>query len=144
MRKFCASPVRSTTPRRPPGTCRAICPRRGGRGPGPRRGLWGGRAAGRWGGRGGGEWGGGRLVLPTTLRALRAIGAALQQQFAAAPGARLQVLVQGQWPQRRLMERFRAGADNGQPGCILVASATFREGFDVPGEALQLVVIDKL
>ena len=27
---------------------------------------------------------------------------------------------------------------------MLVASATFWEGFDVPGEALQLVVIDKL
>jgi len=98
--------------------------------------LWVGKAAEQLGGR--------TLVLTTTLKALRAIGAALQQQFAAAPGARLQVLVQGQWPQRRLMERFRAGADNGQPGCILVASATFREGFDVPGEALQLVVIDKL
>jgi ATP-dependent DNA helicase DinG len=32
----------------------------------------------------------------------------------------------------------------GRPGCILVASASFWEGVDVPGEALQLVVIDKL
>ena len=32
----------------------------------------------------------------------------------------------------------------GAPGCVLVASASFWEGFDVPGEALQLVVIDKL
>ena len=52
--------------------------------------------------------------------------------------------MQGQWPKRRLMERFRAGNQGGQPGCILVASATFWEGFDVPGDALQLVVIDKL
>jgi ATP-dependent DNA helicase DinG len=29
-------------------------------------------------------------------------------------------------------------------GSVLVASATFWEGFDVPGDALQLVVIDKL
>jgi ATP-dependent DNA helicase DinG len=42
------------------------------------------------------------------------------------------------------MERFRAGDSHGQAGCILVASASFWEGFDVPGEALQLVVIDKL
>src|SRR6218665_2177516 len=95
MRKFCASPVRSTTPRRPPGTCRAICPRRRVR-----------RTARRW------RYGGGRA--------------------------------QRRWGGGGLMERFGGGADNGQPGCILVASATFREGFDVPGEALQLVVIDKL
>ncbi|RYF54550.1 MAG: ATP-dependent DNA helicase, partial [Comamonadaceae bacterium] len=60
-----------------------------------------------------------------------------------ATGA-LEVLVQGNGPKRRLMERFREGSDHGQPGCILVASATFWEGFDVPGDALQLVVIDKL
>ena len=36
-----------------------------------------------------------------------------------------------------------ASADGG-PGCILVGSASFWEGVDVPGEALQLVVIDKL
>ena len=42
------------------------------------------------------------------------------------------------------MERFREGAGGGQGGCILVASASFWEGFDVPGDALQLVVIDKL
>jgi ATP-dependent DNA helicase DinG len=52
--------------------------------------------------------------------------------------------VQGQWPKRRLIERFREGAAEGRPGCILVASASFWEGVDVPGEALQLVVIDKL
>jgi len=32
----------------------------------------------------------------------------------------------------------------GRPGCLLVASASFWEGVDVPGDALQLVVIDKL
>jgi len=52
--------------------------------------------------------------------------------------------VQGQSPKRRLMERFREGATDGRAGCILVASASFWEGFDVPGDALQLVVIDKL
>ena len=35
-------------------------------------------------------------------------------------------------------------SQNGLPGCVLVASATFWEGFDVPGDALQLVIINKL
>ncbi|RYF35640.1 MAG: ATP-dependent DNA helicase, partial [Comamonadaceae bacterium] len=53
-------------------------------------------------------------------------------------------LVQGEWPKRRLMERFREGGGDGRPGCVLVASASFWEGVDVPGDALQLVVLDKL
>jgi len=86
--------------------------------------------------------GGRTMVLTTTLRALRAIGEQLQAHFQAT--GELEVLVQGQWPKRRLIERFREGAGDGRPGCILVASASFWEGVDVPGEALQLVVIDKL
>ena len=86
--------------------------------------------------------GGRTLVLTTTLRALRTIGEALQARFEGS--AEVQVLVQGQWPKRRLMERFRQGAAHGQAGCVLVASASFWEGFDVPGDALQLVIIDKL
>ena len=86
--------------------------------------------------------GGRTLVLTTTLKALRVVGEALQARFQGS--AAIEVLVQGQWPKRRLMARFRAGAQHGQPGCILVAAATFWEGFDVPGDALQLVVIDKL
>jgi ATP-dependent DNA helicase DinG len=42
------------------------------------------------------------------------------------------------------MERFREGNTEGGLGCVLVASASFWEGFDVPGNALQMVVIDKL
>ena len=86
--------------------------------------------------------GGRTLVLTTTLRALRTMGDALKARWQAS-GA-IEVLVQGDGPKRRLMERFREGAGQGRPGCILVASATFWEGFDVPGDALQLVVIDKL
>jgi ATP-dependent DNA helicase DinG len=86
--------------------------------------------------------GGRTMVLTTTLRALRAIGDELQRRF---EGSRdVEVLVQGQWPKRRLIERFREGASHGQPGCMLVASASFWEGVDVPGDALQLVIIDKL
>ncbi|MDA8520611.1 ATP-dependent DNA helicase [Acidovorax sp. NCPPB 4044] len=87
--------------------------------------------------------GGRTLVLTTTLKALRTIGDALLARF--PEGAGIEVLVQGDWPKRRLMERFREGDGEGsRAGCVLVASATFWEGFDVPGEALQLVVIDKL
>lgn len=86
--------------------------------------------------------GGRTMVLTTTLRALRAIGEQLQARFEGS--GELEVLVQGQWPKPRLIERFREGASQGRPGCILVASASFWEGVDVPGDALQLVVIDKL
>lgn len=86
--------------------------------------------------------GGRTLILTTTLKALRAIGDSLRECLAPTP--ELEVLVQGEWPKSRLMERFREGSENGQPGCVLVASATFWEGFDVPGDALELLVIDKL
>jgi len=86
--------------------------------------------------------GGRTLVLTTSLRALRAIGQVLREALPAAAG--IDVLVQGESPKRWLMDRFREGAARGRAGCVLVASDTFWEGFDVPGEALQLVVIDKL
>ncbi len=85
--------------------------------------------------------GGRTLVLTTTLKALDAIGLHLQQRFGLLEP--MDVLVQGQGPKHVLMERFRAGTLHGR-GCILVASSTFWEGVDIPGDALQLVVIDKL
>jgi ATP-dependent DNA helicase DinG len=91
------------------------------------------------------ELGGRTLVLTTTLRALRTIGDAMKQQFELLDAAlRPEVLVQGELPKRVLMDRFREGASAGRAGCVLVASASFWEGFDAPGDALQLVVIDKL
>ena len=87
--------------------------------------------------------GGRTMVLTTTLRALRTIGDALAARFAGRAGP--EVLVQGALPKRVLMERFRAGADDALGrGCVLVGSATFWEGVDMPGDALQCVVIDKL
>lgn len=94
----------------------------------------GARAARRLGGR--------TMVLTTTLRALRQIGALLREDFHAGGGP--EVLVQGEMPKPRLIERFRAAALPGAKGCVMVASASFWEGVDVPGDALQLVVIDKL
>ncbi|MDP3227416.1 MAG: ATP-dependent DNA helicase [Acidovorax sp.] len=99
-------------------------------------------ALAQWVGDASAQLGGRTLVLTTTLKALRTIGEALKNRFGSS--ANVEVLVQGEWPKRRLMERFREGSDGGRPGCVLVASATFWEGFDVPGDALELVVIDKL
>jgi ATP-dependent DNA helicase DinG len=86
--------------------------------------------------------GGRTLVLTTTLRALRTISESLQQILAGVSA--IEVLAQGQMPKRELMERFRQGGDDEHPGHILVASASFWEGIDIPGDALQMVVIDKL
>jgi len=94
------------------------------------------RLAGDWAGRLGGR----TLLLTTSLRALREIGDRLQERFA---GGVLDVLVQGQLTRRELIDRFRRGSQDGR-GCLLVGSASFWEGVDVPGDALQLVVIDKL
>ena len=88
------------------------------------------------------QLGGRTMVLTTTLRALRTIGEALQAAFEESGD--MQVLVQGSMPKRALIERFRDGDSLGGKGCVLVASASFWEGIDVPGEALQLVIIDKL
>ncbi len=86
--------------------------------------------------------GGRTLVLTTTLRALQVVSESLQRHFSES-GA-LTILVQGRQPKRALMQRFREGDQVDGPGCILVASASFWEGVDVPGDALQMVVIDKL
>ena len=86
--------------------------------------------------------GGRTMVLTTTLKALRIIGEALHTAFEYTTD--IEVLVQGAMPKRALIERFRQGNAGGQRGCILVASASFWEGIDIPGEALQLLIIDKL
>jgi ATP-dependent DNA helicase DinG len=82
------------------------------------------------------------LVLTTTLRALRAIGAALEEQFSERLD--IEILIQGNLPKRELLARFREGASQGRSACVLVASASFWEGIDIPGDELALVVIDKL
>jgi ATP-dependent DNA helicase DinG len=49
------------------------------------------------------------------------------------------VLVQGEAPRERLLERFRDDV-----GSVLLATSTFWQGVDIPGESLSLLVIDKL
>ena len=84
------------------------------------------------------------MVLTTTLRAMRAITDLLRQHF-RAQGLALDVLVQGQAPKRELVDRFvAAGTADAPAGCVLVATASFWEGIDIAGDALQLLVIDKL
>jgi ATP-dependent DNA helicase DinG len=86
--------------------------------------------------------GGRTLVLTTTLRAMRSIGDALKSNLLLEHG--IEVLVQGQMSKRELVERFCQAGKGSAPGAVLVACASFWEGIDVPGEDLQLVVIDKL
>jgi ATP-dependent DNA helicase DinG len=73
------------------------------------------------------------LVLTSSYRALDAIAARLRGRLP------FEVLVQGDAPRERLLERFSRDVDS-----VLVATATFWQGVDVPGEALSLLVIDKL
>ncbi len=82
--------------------------------------------------------GGRTFVLTTTLRALQAIGERLREAF-DAEGDAIQVLVQGSAPKRQLLQQFLD-----LPAAVLVGSQSFWEGIDVPGEALQCVLIDKL
>jgi ATP-dependent DNA helicase DinG len=86
--------------------------------------------------------GGRTLVLTTTVRAMRDIAEKLRQHF--SQHCDIQVLLQGESSKRELTDRFRRGPNHDAKGTILVATASFWEGVDVPGDALQLVVIDKL
>ena len=88
------------------------------------------------------QLGGRTLVLTTTLRALEALGRQLASMSKRDLGP--EVLVQGQAPKRDILERFRRASRGGGAGAVLVASASFWEGVDVPGDDLQMVVIDKL
>lgn len=72
------------------------------------------------------------FLLFTSHRALRDAAARL----ATTPYPRL---VQGDAPRATLIDRFRA-----TPNAILLGTGSFWEGVDVPGDALSLVVIDKL
>ena len=85
--------------------------------------------------------GGRTFVLTTTLRALQQVADSLagQLQDLGLERETLTVLVQGTAPRRALLQRFGDGH-----GCVLVGSQSFWEGIDMPGDALQCVIIDKL
>jgi ATP-dependent DNA helicase DinG len=81
--------------------------------------------------------GGRTFVLTTTLRAMKVVAEALSNELAELDKP-LEVLVQGTAAKRALMTRFLQG------NSVLVGSQSFWEGVDVPGDALQCVIIDKL
>lgn len=80
---------------------------------------------------------GGVLILCTTLRSVDRIADMLETHFEDLGIDRL-LLRQGESSRRVLLERFQQGR------AVLVGSASFWEGIDVPGDALTLVAIDKL
>jgi len=81
--------------------------------------------------------GGGAFVLFTSHRALAQGAALLRQRW--SPTLPFKLLVQGEAPRERMLEEFRADGN-----AVLLGTASFWEGVDVKGEALRLVVIEKL
>jgi ATP-dependent DNA helicase DinG len=73
------------------------------------------------------------LVLTCSYRALHDL------VERARPRIRYPLLVQGEAPRERLLERFRDDVDS-----VLFATSTFWQGVDVAGESLSLLVVDKL
>jgi ATP-dependent DNA helicase DinG len=78
------------------------------------------------------------FVLCTSLRAVAKAAERLKQVFGEA-GDPFPVLQQGDAPRPTLLEDFRRAGN-----AVLVGSHSFWEGIDVKGDALTLVVIDKL
>ena len=81
--------------------------------------------------------GGGAFILFTSHRALAQGAAELRARWDGA--AEVPILVQGEGPRERLLREFR---DHGN--AVLLGTASFWEGVDVKGEALRLVIIEKL
>jgi ATP-dependent DNA helicase DinG len=77
--------------------------------------------------------GGRALLLFTSFKNLRAAEAYLRAK------TKLPLLVQGEKPRHLLLAELRE-----KIGSVLLATQSFWEGVDVPGEALSLVVIDKI
>ncbi|MFC1660882.1 helicase C-terminal domain-containing protein, partial [Gemmatimonadota bacterium] len=80
--------------------------------------------------------GGGLFVLFTSHRSLREVAGLLEAQAAGLPGP---IFVQGDAPRAKLLHRF-VEAGHG----ILLGTASFWEGVDVPGDPLRGLVLQKL
>ncbi|HEX5127343.1 MAG TPA: ATP-dependent DNA helicase [Rhodocyclaceae bacterium] len=78
------------------------------------------------------------FVLCTSLKAMTRIHEGLQNKF-FRESLDFPLLLQGQGSRSELLERFRQLGN-----AVLVASQSFWEGVDVPGDALSVVIIDKL
>ncbi|MBM4239277.1 MAG: ATP-dependent DNA helicase [Gammaproteobacteria bacterium] len=81
--------------------------------------------------------GGGAFILFTSHRALSQGAALLRARWDGA--ALVPILVQGEGPREKLLRDFREHGN-----AVLLGTASFWEGVDVKGEALRLVVIEKL
>jgi len=82
--------------------------------------------------------GGRAFLLFTTLRAMRLAHEVLRDEFQRR-SLEFPLLLQGEGSRSELLERFRRLGN-----AVLLGSASFWEGVDVRGDALSLVVIDKL
>lgn len=82
--------------------------------------------------------GGRAFMLSTSLRAMREIHALLKEAF-SEKGIESPLLLQGECSRTELLDRFRQLGN-----AVLVGSQSFWEGVDVRGEALSVVIIDKL
>lgn len=82
--------------------------------------------------------GGRAFVLSTSLRAMREMHALLKEAF-SEKGIESPLLLQGESSRTELLDRFRQLGN-----AVLVGSQSFWEGVDVRGEALSVVIIDKL
>ncbi|CDG84095.1 ATP-dependent DNA helicase protein [Janthinobacterium agaricidamnosum NBRC 102515 = DSM 9628] len=82
--------------------------------------------------------GGRTFFLCTTLRAVKRAAERLADEFAKR-GLNFPLFVQGERGRTELLDQFRS-AGNG----VLIGSQSFWEGVDVRGDALSLVIIDKL
>jgi ATP-dependent DNA helicase DinG len=80
---------------------------------------------------------GGAFVLFTSHRALTQGAALLRARWSA--GSPFRLFVQGEAPRERLLKEFREDGN-----AVLLGTASFWEGVDVKGEALRLVIIEKL
>ncbi len=82
--------------------------------------------------------GGRAFMLSTSLRAMREIHSLLKEAF-SENGIESPLLLQGECSRTELLDRFRQLGN-----AVLVGSQSFWEGVDVRGEALSVVIIDKL
>jgi ATP-dependent DNA helicase DinG len=82
--------------------------------------------------------GGRTFLLCTTIRAVNRAAERLREEFEKR-NLPFPLMVQGEAGRTELLDRFRA-AGNG----VLIGSQSFWEGVDVRGDALSLVIIDKL
>lgn len=80
--------------------------------------------------------GGATMALFTSWRNLRACAVALGRE--RIPG--IEILCQGDQPRSRLLEQFRSQGERS----VLLATASFWAGVDIPGSSLTCLLIDKI